>query len=82
MTAKMATTIKIYDGTKHELDLLREHRGESYDDVIRKVVFIVKNIEKKPELSRETIKAIDKARERIKRGEFYTAAEVKKRLGL
>ena len=82
MARKMATTIKIYDGTKHELDLLREHRGESYDDVIKKVVFIVKNMKKEPKLSRETIKAIEKARERMKRGEFYTAAEVKKRLGL
>ena len=77
-----ATTIKIHEKTKHELDQFREYGGESYDEVIKKVVFIAKTCEKDPELSKETIKAIEKARERIKKGKFLTEAEAKKRLGL
>ncbi len=77
-----ATTIKIHEETKHELDQFREYGGESYDEVIKKVVFIAKTCEKEPELSRETMKAIEKARERIKKGKFLTEAEAKKRLGL
>lgn len=76
------TTIKIHEGTKTELDRFREYKNESYDEVIRKVLFVVKKSRKEPELSQETLKAIDAARERMKKGEFYTAAEVKKRLGL
>ena len=78
----MDTTIKIHDDTKQELDTFREYRNESYDEVIRKVVFIAKTCKTEPELSQETIQAIEKARERIKRGKFLTEAEARKRMGL
>ena len=42
----------------------------------------MKEPETKPELSKETIKAIEKARERIKKGNFITEAEARKRLAL
>ena len=77
-----ATTIKIHEKTKHELDQFREYGGESYDEVIKKVVFIAKTCKKDPELSKETLQAIEKARERIKKGKFLTESEAKKRLGL
>ena len=78
----MDTTIKIHEDTKQELDTFREYKNESYDEVIRKVVFIAKTCKTEPELSKETIEAIEKARERIKRGKFLTEAEARKRLGL
>ncbi len=78
----MGTTIKIHEDTKQELDTFREYRNESYDEVIRKIVFIAKTCKTEPELSKETIQAIEKARERIKRGKFLTEAEARKRLGL
>ncbi len=77
-----ATTIKIHEETKSQLDLFREYKNESYDEVIRKVVFIAKTSKTKPELSKETIKAIEKARERIKKGRFLTEEDARKRLGL
>ena len=77
-----ATTIKIHAGTKTELDQYREYKNESYDEVIKKMIYIAKNIEKQPELSRETIQAIQKARERIKKGKFLTEKEARKRLGI
>ena len=76
------TTIKIHEDTKGQLDQFREHKSESYDEVIKKVVFIAKTCAKEPELSRETIEAIEKARERIKKGKFLTEAEARRRLGL
>ncbi|MCX6707737.1 MAG: hypothetical protein NT001_06385 [Candidatus Woesearchaeota archaeon] len=76
------TTIKIHEETKSELDMFREYKNESYDEVIRKVIFVAKKSRKEPKLSQETLKAIDAARERMKKGEFYTAADVRKRLGL
>jgi len=77
-----ATTIKIYEETKQELDLFREHKNESYDEVIKKVVFIAKTCKTKPKLSQDTIKAIEMARERIRQGHFVTEEEARKRLGL
>jgi hypothetical protein len=77
-----ATTVKIYSGTKAELDSFREYKNESYDEVIRKLLFIAKNCSKKPELSKQTIEDIEKARKRIKAGNYLTEAEARKVLRL
>ena len=77
-----ATTIKIYEKTKSQLDTFREYKNESYDEIIKKVIYIAKNVKAEPELSIETLEAIKKARERIKRGHFLTEEEARKRLGL
>ncbi len=77
-----ATTIKIHQNTKAELDKFREYKNESYEEVIQKVLFIAKNASRQPELSLEALEAIDKARERIRKGSFVTEAEAKKRLGM
>ena len=76
-----ATTIKLQTETKSQLDTFREYKNESYDEVINKLVYIVKNTKKNPELSKETIIAIEKARERIKKGNFLTEEQAIKRLG-
>ncbi len=76
-----ATTVKLHEDTKEQLDQFREYKNESYDEVIKKVIFIAKTCEKEPELSKEIIQAIEKARERIKKGKFVTEEEAKKRLG-
>lgn len=77
-----ATTIKIHEDTKSQLDRFREYKNESYDEVIKKVMYIAKTCKTEPELSAETINAIEKARDRIKKGKFLTEDEAKKRLGL
>ena len=77
-----ATTIKIHKETKSQIDQFREYKNESYDEVLKKLIYIVKKIKKEPELSKETLIAIEAARERIKKGHFVTEEEAKKRLGL
>ena len=77
-----ATTIKIHENTKQDLDQFREYKNESYDEVIKKVMFIVKTSKTNPKLSKETIEAIQKARARIKKGKFISEEEARKRLGL
>jgi hypothetical protein len=76
------TSIKIHGDTKMQLDQFREYKNESYDEVIKKVVYIAKNCKAEPRLSRQAVEAIEKARQRIKSGDFMTEAEAKKRLGL
>ena len=76
------TTIKIHQETKAEIDQFREYKNESYDEVLKKLIYIVKKIKKEPELSKETLQAIEAARKRIKNGHFVTEEEARKRLGL
>lgn len=76
------TTIRLNQETKSELDQFRQYKNESYNEVIRKILFIVKVCEKEPKLSQKTIEEIKEARERVKKGEFYTEEEAKKILGL
>lgn len=77
-----ATTIKIHTDTKAEIDQFREYKNESYDEVLKKIIYIVKKIKNEPELSKETLKAIEAARKRMKKGQFITEEEAKNRLGL
>ena len=76
------TTIKLHKETKAEIDQFREYKNESYDEVLKKLIYIVKKIKKEPELSKETLKAIEAARERIKKGHFVTEEEARNRLRL
>jgi hypothetical protein len=76
------TTIKLYQDTKKELDSFREYKNESYDELIKKILYVVKNFKKKPELSTETLASIERARNRIKRGELIDEKNARKRLGL
>lgn len=77
-----ATTLKIHSKTKEELDKFREYKNESYDEVIQKMIYIAKTSKKQPELSRKAIQDIEKARERIKKGQYLTEKEARERLGL
>jgi len=75
-------TIKLRPNTKRVLDSFREYRNESYDEVVAKLIGIAKNVRSAPELSLETVESIERARKRIKAGNFITDADAKKRLGL
>ena len=76
------TTIKIHKDTKRDIDGFREYKNESYDEIIRKLLYIIKSIKKDPELSKEAIQAIEDARKRMSKGHYYTEKEAKKILGL
>ena len=78
----METTIRLNQTTKVELDSFKQYKSESYDELLRKLIYIVKMCEKEPKISQRTILEIREARERIKKGEFYREDEAKKILGL
>lgn len=78
-----ATTIKLSRNTKDKLKRYRETKAESFDEIINKLAYIVDNLEDNEEVSKETIRDIKKARERIRSGNFLTEEEeAEKRLGL
>ncbi|HLC57180.1 MAG TPA: hypothetical protein VJH95_01265 [Candidatus Nanoarchaeia archaeon] len=78
----METTIRINPQTKLALDNFRQYKNESYDEVVRKLLYIVKIAEKQPRLTQKAVLEIKEARERIKQGEFYTEEEARKILGI
>jgi len=78
----METTIRLNVQTKESLDKFKQYKNESYNELIRKLIYIARLCEDEPKLSQKTIREIKEARERIKKGEFYTEAEAKKILGL
>jgi predicted transcriptional regulator len=78
----METTIRLNQVTKEQLDAFKQYKSESYDELVRKLIYLAKTCEKQPKLSQKTILEIKQARERIKKGEFYTQEEVEKSFGL
>lgn len=78
----METTIRVNPKTKEELDQFRQYKNESYDELVRKLIYLAKTAEKEPKLTQRTIQDIKEARERVKKGEFYTEEEAKKILGI
>ena len=77
-----STTVKIQPETKKRLDRFREYKSESYDEVIAKLIFIAEQSKEDPNLSAETIRAIEQARERVRKGTYVTEEQAIKRLGL
>ena len=78
----MITTIKIQEATKGQLDHFRENVHESYDEVIKKVIYIASSSKHNPKLSQETVIAIENARERYKKGHYLSESAARKKLGL
>ena len=66
------TTIKLQDETKNRLERLKEHKRETYDEVIRKVLYILNQIRKDPLSANNILSKIDK---NIKRKEKYAQNE-------
>jgi len=67
--SKNISTIKIHRETKKRLDHLKEHNRETYEQVLRKILFILNLSKKNPEKAQRIFNKIDSA---IKRKEKYT----------
>ncbi|MEK6973542.1 MAG: hypothetical protein AABW72_05930 [archaeon] len=76
------TSIQIQTGLKKELDCFKEHPRETYNDTIQKLIYIVKNVESNPKLSKQTLKEIEKARKRINSGQYFGSEQIKAKLGI
>ena len=75
------TTIKLQHETKKGLDLFREYKDESYDEILKKLVYVAVTAKKQPKLSQKTVRVIEAARKRVQSGDFVTHEEVKRKLG-
>ena len=78
----METTIRLNRQTKIDLDGFRQYKSESYNELIRKLIFIARMCEREPKLSQKVVVEINEARKRIKKGSYYTEGEAKRILGI
>ena len=65
---KVVTTIKINKITKSRLDRLKEHERETYEQVIRKILYILNISKKDPERATRMFRKLDTV---IKRKDEY-----------
>ena len=53
------TTIKIERATKTRLDKLKEDKGESYNSLIKKMLYVLNVVRKNPDSARKILNKID-----------------------
>jgi hypothetical protein len=76
------TTLKLEKETKERLEKLREHKRETYDDIIRKILYVLNTVREEPEKARGILEFIDEKRRRINEIEFKDKPEQKTSKGI
>ena len=71
------TTIKLQTETKERLDKLRENRSESYDDILRKILFVLNTTRDDPLKAKKILERVSELRERVLAEEVHEADERK-----
>ena len=59
------TTIKLLEETKLRIEKLREHKRESYDDILRKILYVLNTARESPENARRILERISELRTRM-----------------
>lgn len=54
------TTIKLEKETKQRLDKLKEYKRETYEEIVKKMLFILNTAKIQPEKAQRVLLAIDK----------------------
>lgn len=64
------TTLKLEKETKERLEKLREHKRETYDDIIRKIMYVLNTVRDEPAKAKAVLEFIDEKRKRMFETEF------------
>ncbi len=59
------TTIKLLEETKLRIEKLREHKRESYDDILRKILYILNTARDSPDKAKRVLERISELRHRM-----------------
>ena len=76
------TTVLVHKETKERLENMKEYAKESYDELINKLITLVKMMEEEGTLSDKTLKEIVQAREQIKQGKGMSTKELMAKIGI
>ena len=66
MKKQQSTTIKIHQETKERLDKLKENARETYEEVLKKMLFILNTSKKSPQRARSLMNRIDSSQKNTK----------------
>ena len=72
------TTIKLSDETKLRIEKLREQKGESYDDILRKILYILNAARESPDKAKRILEKISELRTRMLEEEKQQKEDLKK----
>jgi len=72
------TTIKLLDETKLRVEKLREHKKESYDDLLRKILYILNLVRDEPEKAKKVLEKISYLREQVEQKEREQKEDLEK----
>ena len=72
------TTIKLLEETKLRIEKLREHKRESYDDILRKILYILNTARDSPEKAKRVLEKISGLRNRMLEEEKQQKEDLKK----
>ncbi|MCK4650437.1 hypothetical protein KAT36_04375 [Candidatus Pacearchaeota archaeon] len=59
------TTIKLLEETKLRLEKLREYKRESYDDILRKILYVLNIARDDPDKARRILERVSDLRQRM-----------------
>lgn len=77
-TKEKVTTIKLLEETKLRIEKLREHKRESYDDILRKILYVLNVARDEPENARRILEKISDIRQRALEEEEEQKENLKK----
>lgn len=72
------TTIKLTTETKMRIEKLREHRRESYDDILRKILYVLNSARDSPEKAKRILERISNLRNQMLEEEIQQKEDLKK----
>ncbi|MFA4960097.1 MAG: hypothetical protein WC548_00345 [Candidatus Pacearchaeota archaeon] len=75
------TTIKLLEETKNRIEKLREHKKESYDDILKKVLYVLNVLREEPEKAKRILEKISEVRQRMIEEEKERAEDLEKENG-
>lgn len=67
MKKQPITTIKIHKETKERLDKLKENSRETYEEVLKKILFILNTSKTNPQRARSLMRRIDSSKKNTKK---------------
>jgi len=76
------TTLKLEKETKERLEKLREHKRETYDDIIRKIMYVLNTVRDEPVKAKAILEFIDEKRRRMFETEYDSKKEEQKPKGI
>jgi hypothetical protein len=59
------TTVKLTEETKNRLEKLKEHKKESFDDILKKILYVLNVVREEPEKAKRILEKIGEVRSRM-----------------